>query len=124
MTRVAIPVQVMGRNGGGIDNVTGTAADAANDHYFLNSGRELLVMRCTDGTQKVATVVSVADAHGRTGDKTITCPATTGLSIYGPFAPGLFGQRGADRGKVHVDLVAATGVTFAVVQPDVAPASG
>lgn len=124
MARTQLPVLVMGKNGGGLDSVTFTNGDAANDHYFLNSGRELVIMRNTNGTPKTATVVSVADRHGRSGDKTITCPATTGVSIYGPFAPSLFGQRGTDRGRVHIDLTDATGVTFAVVQADVAPASG
>lgn len=123
MARTQIPVQVLGTRGGGDDDVAGTAADSANDHYFLNSGRELLIMRNTDAAPKTATVVSVTDRNGRTGDKTITCPATTGLSIYGPFPPALFSQRGADRGRVHVDLTTATGVTFAVVQPDIAPVS-
>ncbi len=121
MARTILTVQAMGRNGGGLDSVAFTAGDAANDHYFLNSGRELLIMRNSNAAPKTATVVSVADVNGRTGDKTITCPLTTGVSIYGPFAPSLFGQRGTDRGRVHIDLADATGVTFAVVQPQTAP---
>jgi hypothetical protein len=118
MPRVQIPIQEMGPNGGGDDSIAWTSGDAANDHYFDNSsGKVRLLMRCTDAAPKTATVASVADEYGRTGDKTITCPATSGFSMYGPFPPHLFNQRGAsDLGRVHVDLADATGVSFAAVK--------
>jgi hypothetical protein len=113
MARTDIPVQQMANHGAGDDSITFTAGDAANDHSFTNTGREILLMKCTDGTQKTATVISVADEHGRTGDLTITCPATTGLSNKGPFVPARWSQ---STGLVHVDLTDATGVSFAVIR--------
>lgn len=118
MPRVVIPLQEIGANGSGIDSISFTAADAANDHYFDNTSEQvLLLVKCTDATPKVTSGMSVADILGRTGDKTITTPATTGLSIYGPFPAGGFNQRGAaDLGKVFVDLVTATGVSYAALK--------
>lgn len=114
MSRVQIPLQVLGANGGGDDDVTFTAGDAANDHYFDNTSEQvLLIMKNTNGSSKTATVISVADPFGRTGDKTVTCPATTGISVYGPFKAALFNQT---TGYVHVDLTDATNVSFACVQ--------
>lgn len=115
MARTDIPVQQMANHSAGDNSVTFTGGDAANNHSFTNDGRMLLIMKCTDASEKVATVVSVADEDGRTGDVTITCPATTGESIAGPFLKSLWNQSGV----VHVDLAADTGVTFAVVRlPD------
>ncbi len=117
MPRTQIPLQEVGVNGAGIDNITFTAADAANEMYFDNtSGKVLLVAKCTDGTQKTATILSVADKLGRTGDKTVTTPATTGLSVYGPFPAEGFNQGGADIGRVHVDITTATGFSLAALK--------
>jgi len=111
-------LQELSANGGGDDSISFTAGDATEDHYFDNSsGKVRLIMKCTDGTQKVATIVSVTDENGRTGDKTVTCPATTGISIYGPFKPALFNQiAAADLGKCFVNLTDATGVSFACIK--------
>jgi hypothetical protein len=113
MARTDIPVQQMANFAAGDDDVAATSGDAANDHSFTNTGRELLIMRCSDASQKTASIISVADEYGRTGDVTITCPASTGLSIKGPFPPSRWNQSG---GVVHVDLADATGVTFSVVR--------
>lgn len=119
MARVNIPLQALAAHGGGDDAVTWTAADATNDHSLDNSSGKVLLLVRNDAASPNATitVVSVADEYGRTGDKTITCPAIAssmpGLSVYGPFAPGLFNQPG---GLLNVDVVTATTLFFAAVK--------
>ena len=114
MARTQIPIQELAVNGGTDADLAWTAGDDVNEHYFLNTGREILLMRSVDGS-KTATIVSVADEYGRTGDKTIA-PAAGKYAAAGPFAPKLFGQTGADFGRVHVDLDDDTNVHFAVIR--------
>ena len=73
MPRVDIPVQTIGPYGAEIDSITWTTGDAANDHSFQNTGKELLLMRNRAGGAKQATVVSVASGRtlGRTGDRSL-----------------------------------------------------
>lgn len=116
MARTAIPIQTLPRNGA-IANVSWTAADAVNGHEFRNGGKVVFLAKNTDAAAHNATVKSVADEAGRTGDIAIAIPATSGYSIAGPFRPAWFNQRAAaDLGKVFVDIDVATGVSFAAVQ--------
>ena len=113
MGRTNIPVQVLPSNGGADQNITWTAGDAANDHSFVNSGRELLLMKSDSVGAKHADVMSVADEDGRTGDQTLDPDGDQVIAMAGPFFPPVWNQTG---GVVNVDLALATDVFFAVVQ--------
>ena len=113
MPRTAIPIQEIA-NQSAIDNISWTAADAANNHEFENDGDTLLLAKCTDASGKTVTVVSVADEHGRSGDKAISVSATTGFSIGGPFLPTIW--NGAGTNKTSVNVSAATGLSLAAVR--------
>lgn len=115
MARTEIPIQEVADFGGGIDDVTFTSGDAANDMYFENDGRTILLVSASTSSGQTITVVSVADPFGRTGDKSITVP-TNGTSVRGPFAPTLYNQGGSNKGRVHVDMSDDTGVSFAAVR--------
>lgn len=116
MPRVIIPVQELTENAQVDASITFTAGDASNNHYFLNTGREVLIMQSSAGG-KTATITSVADEDGRTGDLTLA-PAAGIIGAAGFFNPSLFSQGGSgDLNKVFVELDADTGVSFAVVRP-------
>lgn len=108
--RVAIPPQSIVRNKCAL--VTFTAADATNDHKFLNDGNtELLVVNGGSGACAL-TVKSVADQYGRLGDLTLS--VTPGHSAVVPsLDPTLFNQ--AD-GYVYVDIDEDTTVTLAAIR--------
>lgn len=116
MARTNIPVQTLPQFGGGIQNITKTAGDAANGHEFVNDGRSRLKVQNLDASSKTVTVVSVADRFGRTKDTVLIVPAATagdpGSGEAGPFEAELFGQPGS---KVNVDLSAATSVKLWVI---------
>jgi len=118
MPRTVIPLQEAGPNGGGIDSVTMTAGDSGNGMYFDNtSGMVDLLVLNTNAAPKAVVVKGVTDENGRTGDKTLTCPATTGKSSGGPYPIKLFNQLGAaDLGKTFVDIADATNVTIAAIK--------
>ncbi len=116
MPRTAIAVQVAGPNGLALDDITFSAADATNDHEFVNSGREILLMKNDSGGALTADAKSVIDEHARLGDQTLTAAAAN-ISMAGPFSPAVWNQRAAaDAGKVFVDLTVDTSLTFAVIQ--------
>lgn len=119
MARTLIANNANELHGGGIDDLTFTAADAANDHYFPNSGKTRLLVRNMDSSPVTVTIVSVTDIYGRDGDITLTVPAIAagvpGLGYAGPFNTTLFNQRAtADLGNVHVDITSDTDLDFAV----------
>jgi hypothetical protein len=117
MARVALAVNDLPANGGGLNNLTFTAGDFTNDHEFANDGATLLVVKNTGVGAIVVTVASVADQFGRTKDTTLTVPAISGsdpgLAVSGFFLPAIWNQAG---GKVFVDLPSATGLSLAVVR--------
>lgn len=114
MARTNIPVQEVPLHGAALDDVSFTAADATNDHEFVNTGREILVMNNGDASQRTATVVSVADENGRTGDQDLA-PAAGEISVAGPFPTSLWNST---LGKVYVNLSPGedANVTFAVLR--------
>lgn len=112
MARTQIPIQELAANGGTDADISWTSGDDANEHYFDNTGREILLMQSDDGS-KTATIVSVADHYGRTLDKTLA-PAAGKLGAAGPFPQNLFSQPGT--GRVHIDLDDDTNVSFAVIR--------
>jgi len=114
MPRTAIAVQNIPAFGSGINDVVMSAADAVNDHSFINDGKTFLIMKNTDPAAKTATIVSVADESNRTGDQTVTCAGGgSEICLYGPFKPRDWNQ---SDGTISLDLTVATGVTFAVVK--------
>jgi len=113
MARTAIPVQAIPRNGGILDDISWTAADATNDHEFANTGCEILIAKNTHSGEQTITVVSVADEFGRTGDATLAPNATTGFSFWGPGKPGHWNSAA---GLVHVDITDDTALSFAVIR--------
>lgn len=117
MARTVIPRQVVTGPGLAINSITWTNFDQANGMYFDNSDEGVsLLVKCTDGTEKVIDVDSVADDLGRSLDTTITCPATTGFSFAGRFPARGFNQRGAsDLGRVHLNAASGTGLQVAAV---------
>lgn len=113
MARVNIPVDTVPLNGGAVI-LTGVAADAANDHEFINDGKTFLVAE-NEGVGAISvTVVSVADSFGRLGDTVISVPAAAGgvpgKAIIGPFLPPNWNQAGGT--KVFVDVPSDTGLRF------------
>lgn len=113
MARTAIPVQTIPANGGVLDDISWTAGDDVNDHEFVNTGREILVMKNTHTGEQTATVVSVADQYGRTGDATLAPDATTGFSFWGPGKPAHWNSTST---LVYVNPVDDTSVSFAVIR--------
>src|SRR4051812_47519213 len=113
MARTAIPIQTVPANGGGIAGLTFTAADQANGMQFPNDGRTLLLIKNTDASPHNVTVKSVPDRFQRSGDTIVAAPASTTVSIAGPFQFELFQQT---TGVVNVDFASATGMTVAAVQ--------
>lgn len=112
MPRTAIPIQTIPRNSK-LEDISFTDADSVNDHEFDNSsGDVILLVDNTSGGALVATVVSIADPFGRTGDLTVTTAATS-KSIVGPLQSILFNQSGA---LVNVDTAAAATLKFAAVR--------
>ncbi len=111
--RTDIPVQAIGFLSA-LNPVSTTAGDAANNHSFVNDGKTLLYMANGEAALKTATIVSVADPYGRTGDLTMAV-VFNDFAIAGPFIPTVFNQAG---GLVNVDLDVDTSVTFAAVSFD------
>jgi hypothetical protein len=114
MPRTALAVQVIPK-GDALDNVSFTAGDDVNDHEFINTGKEILVMIDSAAAARTAVVKSVADpATGRLGDATLApTGGGTKICMSGPFPPPLWSQ---STGLVNVDLTDDTNITFAVVR--------
>lgn len=106
MPRTSIPVTEVGFLTE-VDNLTWTTPDQANGNMFPNDGMTVLVIRNTTVGVITATVVSVPDEWGRTGDLSVAVPANTGVAFVPPLAPAVFNQRAADLGNVYVNWSAA-----------------
>lgn len=110
MPRTAIPVDVLPIYGTGVATLSGVAADATNDHDMENNGKTLILLENNSGGAVTATVLSVVDPFGRTGDITMSAAALAsdvpGKSIAGPFLPSVFNQGGGS--KLHVDTAAGS----------------
>lgn len=115
MARTSLTVQSTTAFGGGIDDVTFTAADATNDHSFLNTGRTFLIMKNDDASPHTATIPGVANSRtfNAAPSVTLTCGAGE-ICFYGPFLPNAFNQTD---GVVHLDVAGGqdTSVSFAAV---------
>lgn len=96
--------------------ITFTAADAANGMYFVNDGRTVLIVKNADAATHTATVRSVPDPYGRTGD-IAAATAAGATNVVGLLPTGLFNQTAAGSlGEVNVDFDASTSVTVAAIQ--------
>jgi hypothetical protein len=103
------------KHGGEVEDITFTAADAANNMIFVNDGKTRLVIKNGHTGSLDVVIKSVSCEHGRTGDLTIS---TTNAkeSIAGPFPTNLWNQGGSDAGKVHVDIATDTNLSLAAIQ--------
>mgnify|MGYP001606216315 CR=1 FL=1 len=101
MPRTTITVQDGGANAS-LDNLAWTAADQTNGMDYDNSdGKVLVLSRNTNAAARTITANSVsAGPYQRTGNKTISLAAVTGVSTGGPYTPDGFNQ---STGKVNID---------------------
>ncbi len=111
MPRTAITPQVIPA-GQELVNPTYTAMDATNNMSFVNTGKEYLVIKNTHVSSQDIDLISVADVHGRTDDRTLSVPQDQEVHM-GPFNPGLWNQ---SDGVVHIDLTDDTLLTIAVLK--------
>lgn len=123
MARTLIAANANGNYGGGVNNLTFTASTTALGMYFLNTGRERLMVQNLDAAPKTVTIKAVDDVYGRgsgTEDIVLTVPAAVagdpGMGYAGPFRPDLFNQTGAsDLNRVFVETSADTSLSLAIV---------
>ncbi len=117
MPRTALAVQTIPKNGG-IQDVTLTAADAANDHEFVNDGDTFLLALNEDAGTPTVVVKSVANEHGRSVDSSSVVPAASGgvpgLMVGGPYKLPHWNQAGS--ALMHVDLTVDTNLHLAAVK--------
>lgn len=113
MARTAITIQTLPTTGAGDTDLAFTAADATNDMSFANDGKTLFFVKNASASPVTATVVSVADEYGRTGDLAFVVAAGK-TGVCGPFRPqGIWNQ---STGLVHVDFAADTDITVAALK--------
>lgn len=91
--------------------LTMTAADSSNGNQFVASGKDLLVIHNTGGSDYTFTVTSAADERGRTKDITTETITAGTYKIVGPLE--LMGWRQSD-GYVYVSASNAA-VKFGVI---------
>lgn len=65
-------------------DVTFTAADVSNGNSFISTGRELVLVQNTGGSDYTVTITSAPDELGRTGDISAYTLATTEFAAFGP----------------------------------------
>lgn len=94
------------------EELTYTSGDATNDMQFVNTGREVLIVKGATTPTGTVTVKSVQDYNRRTGDLTQAVSASKEYWM-GPFPPTLFNQ---SDGVVHVDLDDDTDISMTVVR--------
>lgn len=86
LTAVTPPSLTAGALTANSADFTFTAADTSNLNEVVLSGREILLVYNSDGTNPYTfTVTSVADALGRTGDITTYSLAAGEYGVVGPF---------------------------------------
>jgi len=113
MARTAITVQTIPAYGNPLEDISWTAADATNDHQFVNDGRSLLLIKNGHTSPITTTVVGVANIRTYNAAPSIDIATTNAKeSIAGPFPTDAFNQAG---GIVHIDLTADTNLELAVV---------
>jgi hypothetical protein len=117
MARTAITVQNIAADVAK-NPVAWTAADQANGMQVAIDGFTLLLFQNSDASAHVATVVSVADIFGRTGDLAINVPAITGAvpgtAMTGLLTPQNWWQSGSN--LVYINFASGTGMTVAALR--------
>ncbi len=113
MAKTALTVQAIAQAG---IIPTYQAVDAVNGNKFPNDGSTFLHIKNGSASPITATVTSVPDPYGRTGDIVINVAAGA-EAVAGPYAPGLFNQGvgSADAGNAYVTFSSSTTVTAAVI---------
>lgn len=112
MARIAIPINDIPPNGGGLNELVFVAADQVAGHEFVNDGYTALVVKNGHTGSQIITVTSVPDTFGRTKDTVLTVP-TLKMGAAGPFLQGIWNQAGA---KVFVDVTDDTLVELACLR--------
>jgi hypothetical protein len=107
MPRTALPIIDVPVNAE-IDSITFSTADQTNGNAYPNDGKTHLIFQNTTGAAITATIVSVADEAGRTGDLTVVVPATTGIGYVPRLRQPWWNQQsGVDAGSVLINYSAA-----------------
>ena len=91
--------------------LTMTAADVGNMNSFVATGKDLLVIHNTAGSDHTFTVTSTADAYGRTKDITTETVSAGAYKIVGPLE--LTGWVQTD-GKIYL-AASNAGIKFGIV---------
>lgn len=110
MSRTQITVQKIGRDFE-LEDMTLTAADAANNMYFENDGKTLLFIK-NGHTGSLDVVVACAGcSHNLSEDLTVS---TTNAkeSFAGPFEKDVWNQSG---GTVNLDIATDTNLELAAI---------
>lgn len=81
-------------------SISFTAANTTDGNYFLNSGRELLIVRNTGASPVDVTIDFVPDRYGRDGNKIHSVGANS-YKVIGPFPRDLYNQPGE---QVHINV--------------------
>lgn len=111
MSQTALAVQTPGIAGAA---PTYNAVDGTNGNTFPNNGRTIALIKNGGASSITATFTSVPDPYGRTGDVTVTVPASGEMAV-GPFNPSLFNQISGNVGNVNCTFSSGTSVTMALI---------
>ena len=115
MAATALTVQAMPLFGQ-ITALTFTAVDNTNGNSIPGDGKTMVILRGTGAGGHVATMTSVADENGRTGDIVTAALAVDEVMILYPSRPGVFKQKsGADKGLTVITFDGAN-IEAAAVQ--------
>jgi hypothetical protein len=112
MARSPIAVQTVDSQWvGTVEDMTLTAADEANENFFVNNGKtRLFIKNGHSGSQDVV-CIPVPDPWNRSTNKTVSTAAGK-ESWVGPFPPELWNQ--AD-GTMNLDIITGTNLELAVI---------
>lgn len=88
MPVTALTIQVVPENGS-LDDLTFAAMDDVNNNSFVNTGKEIILVRNDDASPQTVAINSRKCSHGREADITMS-PAAADYSIAGPLSPSLY----------------------------------
>lgn len=93
-------------------SITWTQGDSVNGHKVVLTGREVVIMMNTAAVIQGATIQSVADPYGRTGDATYNIPASSGVAVFQMFPTAGWIQ---SNGYLYIDVSSNT-INLAVIK--------